>query len=78
MIVLLELLGVLLVLAQTGQFHPHARSLLIFTNPISPARVFMNAFTVLPTESHRWLGSSKFPYRGAAGFNFSFWSLKNT
>jgi hypothetical protein len=78
MIVLLELLGVLLVLTQTSQFHPHARSLLIFTNPISPARVFMNAFTVLPLN--RMAGSAvpnSYIGRQLASIS-TFWSLENT
>jgi hypothetical protein len=42
--ILLELLGVWLVLVQTGPFCPHAHSMLIFTSPFFTSRCVSDAF----------------------------------
>jgi hypothetical protein len=72
-IIPLELLGVLLVLARTGPFCPHAHSLLIFTSPFSLARVFIDASTFLPMGNALLGLEVQNSNNGVAGFSFSFW-----
>jgi hypothetical protein len=62
--VLLDLLGVWLVLVQSGPLCPHAHSILIFLSPFPLVRVFIDVSTVLLTGTD-WLGHPSFNIWGS-------------
>ncbi len=67
---LLELMGVWLVLVQTGPLCLHAHSIPIFVSPLLLVILFIDAFTVFPTRTAN-LGHPSLNI-GAAGFSFGF------